>query len=895
MSGTGTIRRGIRNERNMARGWGQQIALVLLGMMLIPAVALGQAALLPNAKQQYLDDSGNPVSNGTVTYYIPSTSTKKNVWLDAAEGTLSTNPVILDAAGRPMPTGQTFGAGSYRQKVVDQNNITVWDAVTTSTGSSGGGSVAFSEGVMVGTIIAWANTTLPSKYLYTAGQAVSRTVYSDLLTAITYQTTILCQNGIATISVSTTISDSIPIGAPIEASCFTPGTVVNSKTSGQLTMSNNATATTSISAVLFPWGNGNGSTTFNVPDLRGRTLVGRNNMGGTASSVMTSTYYKTPGGAAVDPNANNALAGSQSYTMLSANLPPYTPAGTISANTIAVFQPIQSGTGITAYVPSGSGSGQVNTGILTTATFAGTAAAGQVSTPFSQVQPSMTSDYIIKALPDDSPTGPGVTSIQGMTGAISCSGVVVCNAQTISVTIPTTTLTVGSTTINGGSPSSSYKSFLTNDNGILGNGHIVDIGCGTACPVSFTNNFNVYPNGTLVNGAQLGSGTGAGAGEGGSLTFFTKNPTGSGAPNINQELGFVQICAWNSAAWCNSAQPAIVWITTEAWNVTNNGAGNLFQATTRGQASARGEACIAEGLTVALMSGSCTVGLGIGTINSGAGTYDTSVRVLSSVNPTMTNNQNNATTLTVANSSTGISASSSFSVANSANVAQYGIGGTGNTVLSSLLQNKAFIYSSTGAAGIILYADAAAHPITAVTNGTEVWRTLLGFSVGTTTDPGPGGIIANGATIRFTALASDTAQIDNTVCINSTGVLLKGTGALGICLGTSGAQFKTAFAPMAAGITELMRIDFQTYRYREGFGDSGARVQYGTTAQNVETVLPDLVGHNTSGEAINYDSGALLFIGLRAVQQLKAENDNLRDEIEKISKRVFRKIGVTKK
>lgn len=131
--------------------------------------------------------------------------------------------------------------------------------------------------------------------------------------------------------------------------------------------------------------------------------------------------------------------------------------------------------------------------------------------------------------------------------------------------------------------------------------------------------------------------------------------------------------------------------------------------------------------------------------------------------------------------------------------------------------------------------------------------------------------------LTLTVLSSDTATADATVCARSSdNLVLKGTGALGICLGTSGAQFKTAFAPMAAGINELMQIDMQNYRYREGHGDSGARLQYGPTADDVGKVLPDLANYDHDGKAINYDSGALLFIGLRSIQQMKADYDNLR-------------------
>jgi microcystin-dependent protein len=41
-------------------------------------------------------------------------------------------------------------------------------------------------------------------------------------------------------------------------------------------------------AMSYPWGSGDGSTTFGVPDLRGRVVVGKDNMGGTAAGRVTS-------------------------------------------------------------------------------------------------------------------------------------------------------------------------------------------------------------------------------------------------------------------------------------------------------------------------------------------------------------------------------------------------------------------------------------------------------------------------------------------------------------------------------------------------------------------------------------------------------------------------------
>jgi len=57
--------------------------------------------------------------------------------------------------------------------------------------------------------------------------------------------------------------------------------------------------------------------------------------------------------------------------------------------------------------------------------------------PFSTLPPSKTVNYIIKILPDIITGTTGVTSIQGMTGAITCSGsAIVCAGNVITVNIP---------------------------------------------------------------------------------------------------------------------------------------------------------------------------------------------------------------------------------------------------------------------------------------------------------------------------------------------------------------------------------------------------------------------------------------------------------------------------
>jgi hypothetical protein len=141
-------------------------------------------------------------------------------------------------------------------------------------------------------------------------------------------------------------------------------------------------------------------------------------------------------------------------------------------------------------------------------------------------------------------------------------------------------------------------------------------------------------------------------------------------------------------------------------------------------------------------------------------------------------------------------------------------------------------------------------------------------------------------TATLVNVAADTAHTDATICRDTTsGLLLVGTGTLGICLGTSGNQFKTAFRKMEAGLDEIMKINLWNYRYINGYGDNGERIQYGSTAQDIAKVLPDLVRYNDKNEAINYDIGAFIPISLHAIQQLKADNNNLRFEIEQLKRK----------
>jgi tail collar domain len=292
---------------------------------------LAQAALLPDAKQQYLDDNGHPLASGSVQYYVPGTSVPKTTWRDSGQTINNQNPVPLDIGGRAV----TYGQGSYRQQVRDVNNNVIWDATTTAYGSSQPSGATGTDTAPVGTILPFSGFVVPTNWLLAYGQALSRTTYATLMAAITIQAT-----GISCTSSSTTLTgfadtSTIRIGAPIEATCLPTSTTVSSITNATtIVVSNAAAATSTVTATIFPWGNGDQVSTFNVPDLRGRSAVGADCMGfvasgNTCAGNLTATYY------GANPGAAGQVGGTQSKNLTIANLNAFTPTGTISTITPA--------------------------------------------------------------------------------------------------------------------------------------------------------------------------------------------------------------------------------------------------------------------------------------------------------------------------------------------------------------------------------------------------------------------------------------------------------------------------------------------------------------------------------------------------------------------------------
>lgn len=159
------------------------------------------------------------------------------------------------------------------------------------------------------------------------------------------------------------------------------------------------------------YGSGDGSTTFNLPDLRGRVAAGKDNMGGSAANRITSS-----GQAAIDGSTLGAAGGAQDNTLDTTRIPSHTHTQDAHTHTQDAHTHTQNAHSHTVQLnTSGGGSGiltstatnaagTINTG-STTATNQNTTATNQSTTATNQntggggahnnLQPLQILNYII--------------------------------------------------------------------------------------------------------------------------------------------------------------------------------------------------------------------------------------------------------------------------------------------------------------------------------------------------------------------------------------------------------------------------------------------------------------------------------------------------------------------
>ena len=156
------------------------------------------------------------------------------------------------------------------------------------------------------------------------------------------------------------------------------------------------------------YGSGDGSTTFNVPDLRGRVVAGLDNMGGTDAGILSTanTLGTTTGTEAI--TLTTAQIPSHNHTQDSHNHTQNAHGHVVSANSFAgdlevTVGPLGGDGNKYSFSDSGNDASSTTANLYarnTTATNIATTATNQVTGgggSHNNMQPTMTINYIIKA------------------------------------------------------------------------------------------------------------------------------------------------------------------------------------------------------------------------------------------------------------------------------------------------------------------------------------------------------------------------------------------------------------------------------------------------------------------------------------------------------------------
>jgi hypothetical protein len=325
-------------------------AATLAALVVLQDVRPGAAAgSIAYSLSQQLDRNGKLLA-GCKLYIIQAgtTSTPQNAYQDTGLTLPHPNPILCDASGR-LPAFY-LADGQIKIRLTDRNEVTqvVADNILVigpSSGGGGGGGVDPTTVMQTGDFKAAYGNAPISGFVRCNGRTIGGAVS----------------------------------GATERA---------NSDTSALFSFLWNADPNLTVS------GGGRGGSaasdyaankTITLPDCRGRTLAGLDDMGNSAAGRLTVTYFGAAG------TTLGAAGGSQNFTLTTPNLPPYTPAGSVTS-TSGTSVILNNGTN-----GAGPGSPFYGSGgtISISSSFTG-APQGGTSTPLATVQPTLLTSIYIK-------------------------------------------------------------------------------------------------------------------------------------------------------------------------------------------------------------------------------------------------------------------------------------------------------------------------------------------------------------------------------------------------------------------------------------------------------------------------------------------------------------------
>lgn len=146
------------------------------------------------------------------------------------------------------------------------------------------------------------------------------------------------------------------------------------------------------------------------------------------------------------------------------------------------------------------------------------------------------------------------------------------------------------------------------------------------------------------------------------------------------------------------------------------------------------------------------------------------------------------------------------------------------------------------------------------------------------------GVLKVGGVIINPGIIADTGITDASVCVSTTTQqYYSGTGTLGICLGTSSARYKHEITPITVGLTQILKLKPVSFYLDKEHGDPKKRM-YGFIAEDMQSVLPVLVGLDAHNRANTADYIGVIPVLVKAIQQQQKEITELKMKLEMHSK-----------
>ncbi len=275
----------------------KRIVAALLTLIALSAPALAAGTVPGFSLSQQLDSNGTPLV-GCRLYVVQAgtTSTPQNAYQDAALTLVLPNPIICDAYGR-IPA--FFVAdGSIKLRLTKSNGVQVFSqdgilVVGASSGGGGGSPVDATTILATGDLKARYGTGVLTGFVRANGRTIG----------------------------------SATSGATERANADT-------QTLFEYLWDADANLTVSTGRGASAAADWSANKTIALPDWRGRALAFLDDMGNSAAGRLTSSYFGT------SAIVLGAAGGSESTVLVTGNLPPYAPSGTVTgstANTDAVL------------------------------------------------------------------------------------------------------------------------------------------------------------------------------------------------------------------------------------------------------------------------------------------------------------------------------------------------------------------------------------------------------------------------------------------------------------------------------------------------------------------------------------------------------------------------------